>query len=90
MARILEDMGYVRQLNEGVSRIYESMEKSMLSVPEYKETNGNITLTLRNKISNHSKIIDSSVINKVEESWSDYNETQKKTMNLIDFFYFLY
>ena len=83
-------MGYVRQLNEGVSRIYESMEKSMLSVPEYKETNGNITLTLRNKISNHSKIIDSSVINKVEESWSDYNGTQKKTMNLIDFFYFLY
>ena len=25
IARILEDMGYVRQLNEGVSRIYESM-----------------------------------------------------------------
>ncbi|MCK8797871.1 hypothetical protein MY535_06140 [Haemophilus influenzae] len=26
MARVLEDLGYVRQLNEGVSRIYESME----------------------------------------------------------------
>jgi len=83
LARILEDMGYVRQLNEGVSRIYESMEKSMLSIPEYKETNGNITLTLRNKISNHSKIIDSSVINKVEESWSDYNETQRKILEYL-------
>ena len=83
LARILEDMGYVRQLNEGVSRIYESMEKSMLSIPEYKETNGNITLTLRNKISNHSKIIDSSVIYKVEESWSDYNETQRKILEYL-------
>ncbi len=85
LARILEDMGYVRQLNEGVSRIYESMEKSMLSIPEYKETNGNITLTLRNKISNHSKIIDSLVIKKVEESWSDYNETQRKILEYLFF-----
>ncbi len=85
LARILEDMGYVRQLNEGVSRIYESMEKSMLSIPEYKETNGNITLTLKNKISNHSKVIDSSVINEVEESWNDYNETQRKILEYLFF-----
>lgn len=85
LARILEDMGYVRQLNEGVSRIFESMEKSMLSTPEYKETNGNITLTLRNKISNHSKIIDLSVIKKVEESWNDYNETQRKILEYLFF-----
>ena len=62
VARVLEDMGYVRQLNEGVSRIYESMEKSMLSIPEYKEENGNVYLILRNKISKHSKTIHDSVI----------------------------
>jgi ATP-dependent DNA helicase RecG len=39
IARALEDMGFVRQLNEGVSRIYQSMEKSMLSTPEYIEKN---------------------------------------------------
>ncbi len=78
LARVLEDLGYVRQLNEGVSRIYESMEKSMLSVPEYHERNGTIYLTLRNKSSGHSKIIHDSVFRKIEKNWKLYNETQKK------------
>jgi ATP-dependent DNA helicase RecG len=83
VARVLEDMGYVRQLNEGVSRIYESMEKSMLSVPEYKEANGNVYLTLRNKISGHSKTIHDSVIELVEQNWYNYNETQKRILNYL-------
>lgn len=84
VARVLEDMGYVRQLNEGVSRIYESMEKSMLSSPEYKEENGNVYLVLRNKISEHSKTIHDSVVNKIQENWQVYNDTQK---NIINFLY---
>ncbi len=83
VARVLEDMGYVRQLNEGVSRIYESMEKSMLSVPEYKEANGNVYLTLRNKISGHSKTINDSVIERIEQNWNTYNETQKRILNCL-------
>ncbi len=83
VARVLEDMGYVRQLNEGVSRIYESMEKSMLSVPEYKEANGNVYLTLRNKISGHSKTIQDSVIERIEQNWNTYNETQKRILNCL-------
>jgi ATP-dependent DNA helicase RecG len=78
LARVLEDLGYVRQLNEGVSRIYESMEKSMLSTPEYHEKNGNIYLILRNKISGHSKTIHDSVMEKIEKDWNKYNETQRK------------
>jgi ATP-dependent DNA helicase RecG len=78
IARVLEDMGYVRQLNEGVSRIYESMEKSMLSVPEYKQANGNVFLTLRNKISGHSKTIHDSILEKIEKNWKSYNLTQQK------------
>jgi hypothetical protein len=35
---------------EGISRICQAMEKSMLSIPEYNETNGNVYLTLRNYI----------------------------------------
>lgn len=78
LARVLEDLGYVRQLNEGVSRIYESMEKSMLSIPEYSEKNGNVYLILRNKISGHSKTIHDSVMEKIEKDWNKYNETQRK------------
>ncbi len=80
IARVLEDLGYVRQLNEGVARIYESMEKSMLSIPEYKENNGNVFLTLRNKISSHSKTIPDKVMDKIEQLWNGYNETQKKVL----------
>ncbi|MBK9223465.1 MAG: putative DNA binding domain-containing protein [Flavobacterium sp.] len=84
VARVLEDLGYVRQLNEGVSRIYESMEKSMLSIPEYNESNGNVYLILRNKISGHSKTIHDSVMEKIEIDWMKFNDTQKKI------FYYLF
>ena len=83
VARILEDMGYVRQLNEGVSRIYESMEESMLSTPEYKVVHRNVYLTLRNKISEHSKTINEKVINKIGANLSEYNETQQKILNYL-------
>lgn len=83
VARVLEDMGYVRQLNEGVSRIYESMEKSMLSVPEYKEEHKNVYLILRNKISNHSKTIHDGVIVKIETNWRSFNETERKILGYL-------
>lgn len=83
IARALEDMGFVRQLNEGVSRIYQSMEKSMLSTPEYVEKNGNVYLTLRNKISNHTKTISDSILKTVQENWSKYNDTQKRILQYL-------
>lgn len=78
VARVLEDLGYVRQLNEGVSRIYESMQKSMLSAPEYKEQNSNVILVLRNNVSSHSKTIPDFVVKTIEYKWNLYNETQRK------------
>jgi ATP-dependent DNA helicase RecG len=83
IARALEDMGFVRQLNEGVSRIYQSMEKSMLSTPEFVEKNGNVYLTLRNKISNHTKTISDSILKTVQENWSKYNDTQKRILQYL-------
>ncbi|MGB5981192.1 MAG: ATP-binding protein [Nonlabens sp.] len=83
LAITLEDLKYVRQLNEGVSRIYESMEKSMLSKPEYLEKNRNIHLILKNKISVHSKTIDDEVMLKVENKWNDFNDSQKKILHYL-------
>ena len=80
IARALEDMGFVRQLNEGVSRIYQSMEKSMLSIPEYLEKNGNVYLILRNKISSHTKTIPDTIIKTIQDNWNNYNDTQKKIL----------
>ncbi len=83
VARALEDMGFVRQLNEGVSRIYQSMEKSMLSIPEYIEKNGNVYLILRNKISNHTKAIPESILKIIQNDWVNYNDTQKKILQYL-------
>ena len=83
IARALEDMGFVRQLNEGVSRIYQSMEKSMLSTPEYVEKNGNVYLTLRNKISNHTKTIADAILKTAQGNWATYNDTQKRILQYL-------
>ncbi len=83
IARALEDMGFVRQLNEGVSRIYHSMEQSMLSSPEYIEKNGNVYLILRNKISKHSKTIPDAVVKTIKDNWSSYNDTQKRILHYL-------
>lgn len=83
IARVLEDMGFVRQLNEGVSRIYDSMEKSMLSKPEYREQNGNVYLTLRNKISQHTKTIPDSIMENIQKQWKNFNDTQRKILQFL-------
>lgn len=80
LARVLEDFGYVRQLNEGVMRIYEAMEKSMLSMPEYKEQNGNVYLTLRNRVSENAKAIPLLAMRAIEQQWLHYNETQQRIL----------
>ena len=77
LARVLSEMGYVRELNEGVPRIYKSMAKSMLSEPEYSVSNNNVKLLLRNKVSDHQEAISDRVMKLVELSWEILNETQK-------------
>ncbi len=78
MARVLTDMGYVRELNEGVARIYESMEKSMLSEPTYSDVNDIVTLSLRNKVVGHEMVVSEKVMRKIELGWPATNETQRK------------
>lgn len=49
IARILAELGWVKELNEGVKRIYEEMERFFLKEPKYSEPNGNsVLLTLDN------------------------------------------
>lgn len=80
VARVLEDLRYVRQLNEGVARIYESMEKSMLAKPEYSEKNGNVYLVLRNNISHHEKTIHTDLMKRIEKDWKNLNDTERNIL----------
>lgn len=48
MARVLAELGLMRERGEGVPRMHEEMEQSWLPLPEFKDENGLFTVTLRN------------------------------------------
>ena len=55
IARVLSDFGWVRELNEGVKRIYTDMASFFLDPPTFSEPNGNtVQLILRNNIAARS------------------------------------
>lgn len=83
IARVLSELGFVRELNEWVKRIFQIMEESSLSSPEYKDKDDIVTLTLRNDILRSDKAISDDVMRKIEASWSSYNETQRTLLDLL-------
>ena len=50
ISRVMTEFELVRELNEGVKKIYSDMEKANLPPPEYKATDGTVRLILRNDI----------------------------------------
>ena len=50
ISRVLTEFGWVRELNEGVKRIYAYMEKFFLGDPVYSEPEQSVKLTLKNNI----------------------------------------
>lgn len=77
IARVLSEMGYVRELNEGVPRIFKAMHKSMLADPIYADVNDTVTLTLRNKVTDHMETIHADVLAAIEGNWASFNPTQR-------------
>lgn len=54
IARVLSEFGWVKEMNEGVKRIYSEMERFFLKDPSYSEPNDNVLLILENNILNRS------------------------------------
>ena len=54
IARILCEFGWVKEMNEGVKRIYSEMEKVFLNKPQYSEPNNNVLLVLENNVINRN------------------------------------
>jgi ATP-dependent DNA helicase RecG len=50
IARVLTEFGWVRELNEGVKRIYSDMENFFLDEPIYTEPSNTVKLVLKNNI----------------------------------------
>jgi ATP-dependent DNA helicase RecG len=77
IARVLSEMGYVRELNEGVPRIFSAMHQSMLADPIYTDAKDTVTLTLRNKVTEHKETIHADVLSAIETNWTDFTSTQR-------------
>ena len=59
IARTLTEFGWVREMNEGVKRIYSEMESYFLHEPKYTELGNKVVLTLENNIvSRHLRVND--------------------------------
>ena len=83
MGRVLYEMGYVRELNEGVPRIFSSMSEWTLDEPEYQEREDTIVLTLRNNVTTHRDTIHADVFTKIETSWAELNSSQQQLISSI-------
>ena len=76
IARVLSEFGWVKELNEGVKRIYDEMDGFYLNNPTYSEPNRNsVLLVLENSITSRTlrtedriqKNFDESVFNSLNE-----------------------
>lgn len=76
IARVLSEFGWVKELNEGVKRIYDEMQMCFLKSPVYTEPNRNsVLLVLENSITSRqlrnddkiSSIFDEDILNSLNE-----------------------
>lgn len=86
IARVLNEMGIVRELNEGVKRIYSEMQRFFLKDPIYSEPDRNsVLLVLDNNIVMRSKRKEESMLkdNTIQDKWKDLNYLEKQVLTTI-------
>lgn len=86
IARVLNEMGIVRELNEGVKRIYTEMQRFFLKDPIYSEPDRNsVLLVLDNNIIMRSKRKEESMLkdNAIQDKWEKLNYLEKQVLATI-------
>lgn len=82
IARTLCEFGWVKEMNEGVKRIYSEMEKLFLKKPKYSEPNRNVLLVLENNILNRHMRTTDKIKNLIsEEMFNGLNFDEKKILH---------
>lgn len=76
IARVLSEFGWVKELNEGVRRIYDEMQLFFLKKPTYSEPYGNsVLLVLENSVTSRHLRIDDKLYSTIsEEMLNNLNE----------------
>lgn len=86
IARVLSELGIVRELNEGVKRIYSEMQSFFLKDPIYTEPDKNsVLLVLDNNIVMRSKRKEESMLknNFIQEKWNELNYLERQVLTTI-------
>ena len=84
IARALVEFGIVRELNEGVKRIYKEMNDFCLKEPDYSEPDRNsVLLVLDNDIENRSNV--NNIVNddKIKGIWKKLSYPEQKAIEFI-------
>lgn len=86
IARVLNEMGIVRELNEGVKRIYSEMQRFFLKDPIYSEPDRNsVLLVLDNNIVMRSRRKEESMFkdSTIQDKWENLNYLEKQVLTTI-------
>lgn len=84
IARVLADFGWVKELNEGVKRIYVDMKNFFLEPPIYSEPQNNVQLVLKNNIAMRSIRRAEEIIKQVSpERWNLLDALEKKIIVIV-------
>lgn len=82
IARALTEFGWVRELNEGVKRIYLEMEQFFLDPPIYNETNSSVILTLKNNILMRRQRREERISSIINRSWKSLSDDEKIALEI--------
>lgn len=81
IARVLTEFGWVRELNEGVKRIFSDMKGFYLDPPEYSEPEQTVKLILKNNIAVRSIREREKIADSIGEStWNSLDDMEKKIL----------
>lgn len=76
----------VRELNEGVERIYTEMKEFFLEEPQYEEPNQMLVkLTLKNNVAVRKERKNENLLkeNNIKQNWSNLNTIEQQTLQII-------
>ena len=71
----MTEFGYVRELNEGVKKIFSDMEEAGLPEPTYRDSANSVRLVLKNNAENKTLAPNKSINESINESLNVDEET---------------
>jgi ATP-dependent DNA helicase RecG len=86
ISRVLTEFGWVRELNEGVKKIFSDMEDANLQAPEYSDSANSVRLVLRNnidaRIAHRNKATDT-ITQEFDDVWDQLDDTERQIISIL-------